>query len=328
MAYTSTDFSTLTGKLNEAFNEAASVSMAEWIGKQVFDVIDTDWQVYNFLHVNGAGGGFSRLAEGQQLPVVSSQEGDSANWTQKRYGSRVAITKDLRLFERYDVMESLVRDEVDYAFNRIDQTMADILLNGFSGTSYTDIFGDAQANTSVDGVVLFSASHTYNGTASTYRNLIRNAATTANPALDRDPIVQARTDAMLYKDASGINRPINLDNLIVGATNADLAQRLVYSSGVANTPNVDINPLKAAVTKITIWPRLDLRGDGTDTKAYWFMADSKHVKKSLKAPFAQKPMMHSSKEVDDTLDWMYPVDAYYTLGIGWAAYIRGSTGVN
>lgn len=328
MAYTSQDFPTLTQKLNEAFNEAASVSMAEWKGKDVFDVIDTDWQVYNFLHVNGAAGGFSRLAEGQQLPVVNSQEGDSANWTQKRYGSRVAITKDLRKFERYDLMESIVHDEVDFAFNRIDQTMADILLNGFTGTSFTDVFGDTQSNLSVDGVVLFSASHTYNGTSSTYTNLIRNAAGTTNPALDRDPVVKARTDAMLYKDASGINRPINLDTLIVGATNSDLAERMIYSSGVINTPNVDINPLKSAIKRIITWPRLDLRGDATDTSAYWFMADSKHVKKSLKAPFAQKPMMASPKEVDDTLDWMYPVDAYYTLGIGWAAYVRGSTGAN
>lgn len=327
MAYSTSDYNALTLKLNEEFNEGAQSAIEGWKGKDIFDVFDTDWKVWTYLDLYGTAG-FGRVAEGQQLPIVTSQEGDSANFTQKRYGSRIGITKDLRLFERYNDMQDLVRSEVDGAFHKIDQSMADVLTNGFTGSTYVDVYGDTVSNLASDGVVLFSASHTNNLNAGTYRNLIRNAAATANPALDRDPIVKARSDAMTFRDPSGVVRPTTLDTLIVTATNEDLANRIVFSSGVQGTPNVDTNPVRGWIKTIHVWAKLDTRSDATDTSAYWFLADSKGVKKTLKAPFAQKPQMGAATNVHDTLDWEYPVDAYYTLGIGKPRFIFGSTGAN
>src|SRR3990167_4001907 len=113
MPLTTTDYPKLTQKLNEVFNESASSAMEEWIGRQIFDVIDTDW--------------------------------------------KISVTKDMRMFDRYDQMTEAVSSGVDEAFHLVDQSMADVLTNGFSGTTYTDVFGDTVANTAVDGVVLFSA---------------------------------------------------------------------------------------------------------------------------------------------------------------------------
>src|SRR3990167_11119227 len=152
MAILTTDYSTLTQKLNEWYNEAAVERVASWIVQELFDVGLTNWQTYNYLILNGIAK-FDRVAEGAQLPVASSVEGDSVSATQKRYGGRVSITKDMRMFERYDQMQELVRSAVDHAFDRIDQSQADLLLNGFSGTSYTDIYGYSQANTAPNAVV-------------------------------------------------------------------------------------------------------------------------------------------------------------------------------
>lgn len=328
MAYTvDSDFKSLTQKLNEKFNEGATSAIEEWKGKLLFDVFDTNWEVWTYLDLYGTAG-FSRVAEGAQLPLVSSSEGDKANFTQKRYGSRISVTKNLRLFERYNDIMDLVSSEVDGAFHKVDQSMADVLTNGFTGTSYTDVYGDSVSNLASDGVVLFSASHTNNINSGTYRNLIRNSATTANPGLDRDPIVKARADAMTFRDPFSVVRPTTLDTLIVTAANEDLANRIVFSSGVQGTPNVDTNPVRGWIKTIIPWAKLDLRSDSTDTSAYWFLADSKGVKKTLKAPFAQPPKMGEATNVHDTLDWEYPVDAYYTLGIGKPRFIFGSTGVN
>lgn len=327
MALTTSDYSTLTQKLNEWYNESAKERVEGWIGKDLFDVSETDWQTYNYLILNGLAK-FDRVAEGQQLPVASSVEGDSVTATQRRYGGRVSITKDMRKFERYDQMQELVRSEVDYAFDRIDQAQADLLTNGFTSTSYTDIFGTSQSNTSPDGVVFFSASHTNNQNANVARNLIRNSAGTANPALSRDAIVTARKDGKIHKDPNNVNRPINLDTLIVGAGNEDLAYRTVNSSGVVSTPNVDMNPLRGLIPNIKVWSRLDTRGDGTDTSAYWFLADSRNVKSTLKSPFAQKPIMGEATQVHDSLNWEYPLDAYFTLFIGQPFNVFGSTGAN
>lgn len=325
--FTTADYPKLTQKLNEVFNESATVAMEEWKGKEIFDVMDTDWKVYDYLVMHGTGN-FSRVAEGQELPTVSSNEGDSAQFTQKRYGDKVAITKDMRMFDRYDQMQEAVSSAVEEAFQKIDQSMADVLLNGFTGTTYTDVYGDTVSNLAVDGVVLFSASHTNNINSRTFRNLIRNSAGTANPGLSRDAIVKARADARTYRDANNVNRPVNLDMLIVSANREDLAERLVYSTGVATTPNVDINPLKGKINQIMVWSKLDTRSDGVDTSAYWFMADSRRVKKCLKAPFAQKPMMQQAEQITETQNWLYPIDGYYALGLGYPAYIFGSTGAN
>ena len=247
--------------------------------------------------------------------------------TQQRFGGLVSVTKDMRMFDRYDQIEELVRSNVDFAFDRIDQSQADLILNGFSGSSFTNLYGFTQSNVAPDGVVLFSASHSNNLNANTYRNLIKNAAATANPALSRDAIVTARKDAKIHLDPNEVNRPVSLNTLIVSAANEDLAERVVFSSGVQGTPNVDLNPLKSKVSNIVVWSRLDTRSDGTDTSAYWFMA-SPMVKRSLKSLFAQRPIMTAPEQVGNSKNWEYTIDAYYTIGIGHPVHIWGSTGAN
>lgn len=324
---TTTDFPTLTQKLNEWFNEAASLAVEGWVGQELYDVGETNWQVYNGLILNGAAK-FDRVAEGAQLPVGSIGEGDSMSITQKRYGGRISISKDMRMFDRYDQIKEVAMDNTQFAFDRIDQSQADLILNGFTGSSYTDVYGYTQSNLTADAVVLFSASHTNNQNANTARNLIRNAVGTANPALDRAAIITARKDAKINRDPNSANRPIELDRLIVSATNEDLAQRTVYSSGVVGTPNVDLNPLKGKISNILMWSRCDTRGDGTDTSAYWFLGSSRYSKKTLKSPFAQRPTMSAPTQVHDSLNWEYPLDAYYTLGALWPFGMFGATGVN
>lgn len=327
MAFTTLDYPKLTQKLNEVFNESAKDSMEDFVGKQIFDMPNTDWKIYDYAVIHGSGA-LSRVAEGAELPTINSNEGDSAAWTQKRYGEKIVITKDMRKFDRYDQMQEVVRSATQEAFNTVDQSFADVLTNGFTGSTYTDVYGDVVSNLSVDAVLLFSASHTNNINSDTFRNLIRNAALTANPALARDPIIKARSDARTYKDPNGVNRPVMLDTLIVSAKNEDLAERLVYSQGVAGTPNVDINPIKGKIKNILVWSKLDTNGQGTDTSSYWFLADSRGVKNCLKAPFAQIPQMQAAEQVTESQNWLYPLDAYYVIGLGYPKAIFGSTGAN
>lgn len=325
--FNTSDFSALTDYVTEIFNETAKTKMAEWKGKMLFDLESPERQDYSYRVLEGVGN-FRRTAEGGQAQLSTSTQGDSATWTQKRYTDRVSVTKDMRKFDLYNQIKNLTRSVTENAFNTIDQSMADLLLFGFTGTSYTDIYGDSQANTAPDGVVLFSASHSFNNTSSTARNLIRNSAGTANPGLSRAAIVTARKDAKVHKDGNDVIRPIDLNRLVVTPTNEDLAERTVMSSGVQGTPNVDLNPLKSAVSNIVVWERLETRGDGTDTSAYWFLASSALVKDALHAPMTQLPMLDGGTEVHDTKNVEYVLDAYYALGIGSPFGIWGSTGAN
>ena len=321
------DFQTLTEKLNTWYNEASRDAIAEWVGKDYYDVGETDWEVYNTLNLYGLGRP-SRVAEGAQFPALNSEEGDSISLTQIQYADRIGITKRLRKFDRYDQIKALVKGLSDGFFDAIDQSHADLLTNGFTGSSFTDVYGYAQSNLAADGVVAFSASHTNNLNATTFSNLITNAAGTSNPALDRDPIVKTVATGRKYRDPNALNRPIKYDRLLVSATKHDLAQRIVYSQGVQGTPNVDSNPLRSDVNALVLWSRLDQDSAGNDRSARWFMCDSKNVKMTLRSPFSQRPMMFPPEEVNDSKTWEYTADMFYAMGVDHPKNIAGSTGAN
>jgi len=327
MAILKADFASLTTKLNDWYNEASRDAIADWTGKDYYDVGETDWEVFNTLNLYGLGRP-SRVAEGAQFPALNTEEGDTMSLTQIQYADRIGITKRLRKFDRYDQIQVLVKSLSEGFFDAIDQSHADLLTNGFTGTSYTNVFGDAQSNLASDGVLLFSASHTNNHNANTFSNLITNAAATANPGIDRDPIVATVSAGRKYRDPNKLNRPIKLDRLLVSATNHDLAQRIVYSQGVQGTPNVDSNPLRADVNSLVLWSRLDEDAAGNDKSAYWFMADSRNVKSTLRSPFAQRPMMFPPEEVNDSKTWEYTADMFYAMGADSAKNIFGSTGAS
>jgi hypothetical protein len=322
-----TDFPTLTEKMNDWYNEGARDAIGEWVGKNYYDVGETDWEVFNTLNLYGLGRP-SRVAEGAQYPALNSEEGDSISLTQIQYGDRIGVTKRMRKFDRYDQIKAIVKGLADGFFDAIDQSHADLLTNGFTGTSYTDVYGFAQSNLAADGVLLFSASHTNNLNATTFSNLITNSAGTANPAIDRASIVKTIATGKKYKDPNKLNRPIKMDRLLVSSTNYDLAQRIVYSAGVQGTPNVDSNPLRSDVNALVEWSRLDTDAAGNDRSARWFMCDSRNVKSTLRSPFAQRPMMYPPEEVNDSKTWEWTGDMFYSMGADHPKNIAGSTGVN
>ena len=129
---------------------------------------------------------------------------------------------------------------------------------------------------------------------------------------------------MIFKDPNGINRPINFDTLIVAPSNEDLAERLIYSPDNPDTANRSINPLKGKIKNLIVWERLEERSDGTDTSNYWFMVDSSKIGETLQALFAERPSLDAPDQVYANKNWQYSLDYFYTIGLGWPAYIIGS----
>lgn len=321
---TRSDFPSLTDDLQGIFNEQAANSVAEMVGPKIFEVKDTDRRTFDHLILHGVAG-IQEVGDGQDFPSVTSVEGDSITYTQRHFAALVPVTKQMRKFDLHDQIESTVKSITQDGFHKIDQSYADVLTNGWS-TSYTDVYGKTVTSTGPDGLALFSASHSNNLNSNTFSNLLVNAAGTADPVISREAIVESRARARRFQDPNGIIRPINLNTLIVSATNEDLAERIVFSSGVQGTPNVDSNPLKGKINQIIVWPRLDVRTGGTDTDAYWFMCDSSKVGESLKSKFAERPSLDAPEEVYENKTWEYSIDYFYTTGLGYPAYIRGSRG--
>jgi len=260
--------------LQSIFNEVAKTTTAELVGNKIFKIKDTDRKTYDHLILHGLDV-IRRVAEGADLPSTTVVQGDSVTWTQSRYGGIVSVTKDMRMFDLYDQIESIVRSATEDAFYKIDQSFADVLLNGFSASNYTDVYGASVTATGPDGVCLFSASHTNNLNANTFRNLIYYS--TENPALSREAVVETIKNGRIHKDPTEHSRPIKLDVLLVAPSKEDEALRIINTEKLPGEFINDTNMYLNGKIKVQVWEKLETRSDGTDTSAYWFI----NLKKAL-----------------------------------------------
>lgn len=258
---TTSDFASLTDDLQSIFNEVAKTKIAEMKGNQIFNVYETNRKTFDHLVLHGMSG-IREVTPGQDLPNITSEEGDNITWTQKYYGGKVSVTKEMRLFDLHNQIDTLVRSVTEDAFDKIDQSLADVLLNGWD-TSYTDVYNKSVSSVGPDGLALFSTAHTNNLNSNTFSNEV-----TDNPALSRDAVLTAINQGLTHKDPNGLLRPIHYDTLIVSPSNYDLAIRICNSELLPNSGNNDINALKGRIKKIIMWERLEVRSDNTDTSAY------------------------------------------------------------
>lgn len=321
------DFQSLTDDLQSIFNETSKNKVTNMVGKTVFEVTDTDRRTFDHLVIHGLGKP-QEVTPGADLPKITTNEGDSITYTQRYFGNSFSVTKDMRKFDLHDTIKSLPKTLSEAAFDSIDQSYADALLNGWS-TSYTDIYDGTVTSVGPDGLALFHTAHTNNINSDTYRNQIKDSsanASTENPTLSRSAIIQARVDASQHKDPEGNKRSIMLDTLMVPMALEDLAERIVYSTQIQGSANNDLNGLKGKIKDIKTWSRLDEDSDSNDRSAYWFMYDSSKVGESLKSKFAERPSLDAPEMVYINKNWDYTLDFFYTIGLGYQAYVWGSKG--
>jgi len=327
MSLTTKDFPALTEYLDSVYKESSKNAIDENAGiNQIFDISSTETLTHLHTILHGMGG-MQATDEDGEFVTLGNSEGDSATWTQNEYGAKIKVTKKMRIFDRTAAFTNaggLVRSAVDASWSNIYQSLCDMLSKGHA-TSYVDVYGKTVSALTPDGVALFSAAHTAGGV--TYSNII-NDGTNNNPSFSREAVVRERANAARYKDPKGSVRPNMLDTVIVPPALEDLAYRTLYSDKVAGTANNDMNPSFVKGMKIIVSPYLGFAADGTDCSARWYMCNSKMVGESLKALFKQKPMLSAPTEADENNTWIYKLDAFYTSGLGFFPYIRGSAGTN
>jgi hypothetical protein len=200
-----------------------------------------------------------------------------------------------------------------------------VLLFGFSASSYTSVYGTAGTSAaSVDGVALFSVSHTNNINSNVFNNLITYG--TVNPVLSREAVAATIKLGRIHKDPNGHSRPVMFDTLLVPPSLEDQALIIVNTEKLPGGFENDTNMYLKGKLKVQVWEKLETRSDGTDTSAYWFMYDSKKVGETLKALFAERPALDAPEQIYKNKNWDYSIDFYYALGLGYAPFIWGSNG--
>lgn len=209
----------LYGKLSDIFNEQAARRAESDIGMNLFKTETTNLRTHR-VQILAAGGAPKLIAEGQDFPETSIKQGYYATYTQQHYADGITITKDHYLFfsERWPEIAAMPKNLVRAAFNAIDQSLADVLANGWS-TAYVDTFGQNVVATTPDGVALFSDSHAVVAGGTGYGNIIYDGGATGtgtkNPALSRAAIVSARIMGAKFRDSANILSPLSFKTLIV-----------------------------------------------------------------------------------------------------------------
>ena len=324
MPITVQDFASLTDDLQKIFNEGARRKIATNAGFQIFNTFDTNRRTYDHLILHGVSG-IKRVTPGEDLPKINTQEGDTITFTQEYFGAVADITKEMRKFDLHNQITQVIKTLVDSAFDDVDQSFADRLIQGWD-TSYTDVYGDTVSAVGPDGLALFSASHTNPVEASvTYSNIITDGTNT-NPYLSRAAIVHWRSLGKVHKDPNGKTRPINYDSIIVTPHNEDLVDRICNSEFLPGTGNNDKNPLKGQIKNIHVWERSQTASDATDAKEYWYMYDSSQKDETLMGLFSERPGLDAPEQVYVNKNWEYSCDFFYTIGTGYQAYVAGSKG--
>jgi hypothetical protein len=322
MPITRADFPKLTEKIQSIFNEVASGKVSDNVGFSLFNVFDTEMRTYEHLVLHGVAG-IKRVTPGQNLPKLSTKEGDSVQWTQEYFGGEVGVNKDMRKFDLYNQIEGICRTITEDAFDSVDQSLADKLIHGWI-TTYTDVYGDTVTSVGPDSLSLFSAAHSNNINSNVFSNIITDGTNT-NPPLSRQAIMHMRALGLVHKDPNGKTRPIKYDILLVPPSLEDMATRICNSQYLPGSANNDINPLYGKI-KVVVWARLETASDGTDASAYWYLLDSSRKDETLQCLFAERPSLDAPEEVYENKDWNYTLDYFYAIGFGYPAYVAGSKG--
>lgn len=126
-------------EMAEVFNDAMIDSVEDMKGLEIFDQKNKKVKNYT-IKLNHGLGGVGKINEGQNLPEATGKEGDSITLQTQHYGANVIITKEARIYDNYDQVEKDTRTIIDDGMQKIDQSLADILNNGFSATAYNDIY--------------------------------------------------------------------------------------------------------------------------------------------------------------------------------------------
>lgn len=259
----------------------------------------------------------SFIPENSEYPDANPWDSDTFTMTKYKYGAKVVITEEMKKYNEVGSMKERIRSIVDEWMEMIEQSLADILLYGFSTSAYTDVYWKSTGAVGQKGRALFNT---------TDWNVITVGAT-ANPELCTASLNAAYVMGRTHKNSLGQYKSVKYDTLLVTPQLRAIAEQLVNSDHLPWSSDNAVNFNKGRF-KIVESNRLSTRSDGTDTSAYWFVFDSKKVKNQLKVKWAKHPELKAVGEVIFDANEVHRFSFRYARWFLNFNYIAGSTWAN
>jgi len=259
--------------IKEDFDNGAKDSLDMYKDNQIFDFYNTT-EVFEIFTSTESMSGFKKLANSETPPILNLEEGYSVTIEENRFGGAILL------------------DEPTYRRNKIDSTMkvdsyltkkAAALLRSATKTFLDEAFlmlNDAFAGTyylAPDGKAFIADDHTWNS-GGTFDNK-------ATAVLSETSVDDAWEYAGAFKDAAGIESPLNWTHIIVkkGSAAARTAKKL-FAESISPVAVGDINIYQGELTVVES-PFIS-----STNKANWFLRDAS-LDNPLKVGIGQYPTL-------------------------------------
>lgn len=300
--------------IDEIFQESMKDKLDDLVLLRIFDE-ETNSHRNDTILIEDGLTGVSFIPENSEYP--DAEVGESSTFTMQKfkYGAKVLITEEMKKYNEIGSMKERIRSIVDDGMEKIEQSLADILLNGFSTAAYVDVFGKTTGAVGQAGRALFN---------STDGNVIV-AGSVTSPELCSTALDAAYVMGATRKNRNGQYKSIKYDTLLVSPALRGTAEVLVNSDRLPWSSDNAVNINKGRY-KIVTSPRLASSSQGVDTSAYWFVFDSRKIKNQLKVKWAKKPELKAVGEVLFDANEVHRFSFWYSRGFLNNNYIAGSQG--
>jgi hypothetical protein len=191
--------------LDDIFNDAVKEKISEVVGLKIFE--EKTKKRRNTTYEVGVGlTGVTAIAEGADYPEATGEEPNTLSLRKNKYGANVVITEEMKWYDEYDQLEDRIRSIVDDGFDKLDLSLAEILLNGFATTAYTNALGTAVTPIGQEARALFNV---IDG------NIINALDGTPHPTLANTSVSAIRVQGAKHKNVLGQSKPVKYDYLLV-----------------------------------------------------------------------------------------------------------------
>lgn len=322
--------------LTSQFNDLVSNSIIQWekarkefpsVRNELYVVVPSATQTNVFSSLSSVQTA-RRRDQGDDAWKGTLVQGYNKTFTQAEIALQVDVTKQMRMFDKYDEIMYNMREMGRASERRVELDLASLLSFAWS-TSYTNLDGETVTTTTPDGDALISTSHSANGASNTFSNEISTT---------HDPISPDTLEALEEKfnsfidEADGRRVPCRPDTIITGehAPTVHMVRRILNSEFLSNTTNNDTNTFRGQYRHLIV-PFIDMT-HSTEARnsakvEYCFVA--KLMDKDyngFRMEVSQDMKLEPPDQVFESSTWQFLTTMLYDFGTTKANFIAGTKG--
>jgi len=269
-----------------------------------------------------------RRNEGDDAWKGNLKQGYTKKFNQAEIALNVDVTKQMRMFDKYDEIYSRMRKMGQSAERRFELDVASLLSYAWS-TSYTNLDGETVSTAVPSGLALISGSHTCNGSSNTFSNQLA----TTNTAFDQNVLEKLEELFNNFLDeADGRRIPVMPDTIITGqhAPTVHAVRKVLGSEYYTENANNSLNTFKGKYKHLIV-PFLDLNAqtearDATKVRYCFLAALGNKDMNRFRVEVSQDVRFEAPEQVFESSTWQFLTTALYDFGTLGANFIAGTKG--